>query len=139
MITTYNHSSLKKLNRNSIRKLAQRVWNHYNKKKCLVEINFVDRDAIISLHDQYFQKPSMTDVITFNLGMGPHGKAIGEIYICPEFAEMSAKKYNCSPTEEIARLVIHGMLHFVGFDDATREQRRQMHELENKFLELNTE
>ena len=55
MITTYNHSSQKKLNRNNIRKLAQCVWNHYKTSKCQVEINFVDSEEIIDLHEKYFK------------------------------------------------------------------------------------
>ena len=47
---------------------------------------------------------------------------------------MSAKKFKCTLELEIDRLVVHGMLHFVGYDDATSEQRQQMHRLEKKFL-----
>lgn len=136
MITTYNHCNLQKLDRNRARKLAQRVWNFYKSSKCHVEINFVAGTAIMDLHEKYFQKRTLTDVITFNLGTGPEGKEIGEIYICPEFAQNSAQQFNCTFEQEIDRLVVHGMLHFVGFDDSTAEERQQMRRLENRFLDI---
>ncbi|KAA3619744.1 MAG: rRNA maturation RNase YbeY [Calditrichaeota bacterium] len=139
MIKTFNHSRRKHLNRKYLRILAQKVWDNYKKNRCIVSINFVDNDSMTALHKKYLQKNSDTDVITFNLGPGPQGKEIGDIYICPDVAELNAQKFSCPVDEELARLVVHGMLHFVGFDDASPEDRQEMHLLENKFLAQDTE
>ncbi|MCA9731759.1 MAG: rRNA maturation RNase YbeY [Deferribacteres bacterium] len=134
MIQTYIHPHLKKPNRKYLRILAQKVWDSYKKNKCIVSINFVDSKTMIDIHEQYLQDKSNTDVITFNLGIGPDGKEIADIYICTEVAETNAAMFNCSYEDEVARLVVHSMLHFVGYTDETHEKRQQMHQLENHFL-----
>lgn len=95
----------------------------------------MDKDAIIELNQHYFSKSIPTDVISFNLGADPSGHEIGDIYICADVADENSVRFSCTFNEEIARLVVHGMLHFVGFEDDTPERKEHMHHLENKFLE----
>ena len=61
-------------------------------------------------------------------------KVDGEMYISTETAARQSKEYNVSQTNEIIRLVIHGVLHLLGFDDSSDELRQRMHEEENRVL-----
>jgi rRNA maturation RNase YbeY len=58
----------------------------------------------------------------------------GEIYISVEQAKAQAKQYNVSLMNEVLRLVSHGMLHLVGYDEDTVENKNEMHRLENLYL-----
>lgn len=79
-----------------------------------------------------------TDVIAFDLGAddgveeaGPDG----EIYVNAELARREAADRGCEPFSELAFYVAHGLLHLLGYDDATDEQRSHMHSLQRRYLE----
>lgn len=97
-----------------------------------LNIVFVDDEYLKSLHRQFLNDDTYTDVMTFNLS--ETGAIDGEIYISADRAKENAQKYQVSFADEIARLVIHGLLHLKGHDDRTDAGRRQMHQLENKYL-----
>ena len=135
MVRIFNQSKLKSLRKQPLRKLASAIWNAHRNDRCDLTITFVPVEMIVDLNQRYLQRSYRTDVISFNLGPDPEGKIIGDIYICPEVAEENARQYRCPFEEELARLVIHGVLHVIGFDDASREERETMRHLENKYLE----
>jgi rRNA maturation RNase YbeY len=56
-----------------------------------------------------------TDVIAFPL-RGPRGSLAGDVYLSPEVAAMSARGLGISPAAEVRRLVVHGVLHVMGWD-----------------------
>ncbi len=135
MVRTFNSSPFSDLRRAGFRLLAQHVWNAYQKEKCDVSMNFVSKEEIVALNKSWFKKLAPTDVISFNLGESPDKKILGDVYICPEIAQENAEKYHCTLEEELARLVIHGMLHLLGFEDATLAQKAEMRTLEDSFLQ----
>ncbi|MBI3324798.1 MAG: rRNA maturation RNase YbeY [Candidatus Omnitrophica bacterium] len=59
---------------------------------------------------------------------------IGEIVVSPDFAREYAKAHGLSYREELARYVIHGLLHWVGHDDRTASQQRRMRRMEDELL-----
>jgi rRNA maturation RNase YbeY len=98
-----------------------------------ISIIFVDDDYLRKLHKDYLNDDSYTDVMSFNLN--DDDQIEGEIYISVDRAKHHANKFNVSDSSEIARLIIHGILHLKGYDDATEDQKQEMHELENAYLE----
>lgn len=134
MVRTFNNSPIKSIDRRALRRLAHAVLRAHVAGRCDVTITFVAQEEIIALNRTYLGKDSSTDVISFNLGHGPDNARIGDIYICPEVARNNAATYRCTLAAELARLVVHGVLHFAGFDDATAVQKHQMRELEEFYL-----
>lgn len=61
---------------------------------------------------------------------------LGEIVVCPEVAFEYAQKKRIDPYQEIARYLIHGFLHLVGFDDLDKQAKRKMRSQEETFLKL---
>jgi probable rRNA maturation factor len=79
------------------------------------------------LHHDY-----ATDVICFPLG---EGDAIeGELYVNLDRARVQARRFAVTPTHELARLVVHGTLHLLGYDDLTPADRLQMQRREDHYL-----
>ena len=58
----------------------------------------------------------------------------GEVYVCTEVAKQQAREYQVSYRNELLRLIIHGVLHLVGYDDQDDENRMKMRETENNYL-----
>ncbi len=135
MIVISNLSRHQQIDTELVERISRSVLTEYGKPNAELSIAFVPRENIIELNKAWLGKDRETDVISFNLGANPDGEEIGDIYICTDVAESNAREHGCTLTQELMRLVVHGVLHFVGFDDATDEQRREMHRLENKFLE----
>lgn len=135
MIKTNNTSPLKNIDRRGLRKLANQVWQVYQKKQCELSLTFVSRLEIVEINKSYLKRSYETDVIAFNLGENPDGRVLADVYICPEVAAANAEDYACELSVELARLVVHGVLHVLGFDDHTETGREEMRQLEDQFLE----
>ena len=86
----------------------------------------------------YLQHEGPTDVITFDYGetgaVPKPGPILGDIFICPVVAEEFARNYKTSWAEEVARYLIHGILHLRGYDDSTPGLRRMMKREENQLM-----
>ncbi len=84
-------------------------------------------------HDTY------TDIITFDESeIQQDGKKIlhGELYISADRITENAVKYKVSFQQEMLRVMVHGILHLVGFADKTKAQKQQMRNRENLALKL---
>lgn len=115
-----------------IRPLIEKVLRCERKKVEQINVVFVDDREIRRLHRHYLGHDCVTDVMSFPLDEG--GKTSGEVYICLNQAARQAKVYGVSEREELFHLVIHGVLHLLGYKDDTPGKKRTMRELENKYL-----
>lgn len=96
-------------------------------------INFVSPELITNINKNYLEHNYSTDIITFNY-TGNHTILDGELYISVEDAVINAKKYRISTKFEFYRLIIHGILHLLGYDDLKKNDKVIMKKLENKLL-----
>lgn len=110
------------------------MWVDHDAFPTSIEVNFVDEKEIRALHRDFLQDDSITDVITFDLGSTPDGWRLAMITICLPVARFYAERYRVNLSQELKRLVIHGALHLLGYDDHTPAQKRQMRYYENKIL-----
>ncbi|HJN90911.1 MAG TPA: rRNA maturation RNase YbeY [Verrucomicrobiota bacterium] len=92
---------------------------------------------------EYLQHDGPTDVITFDYGApgtAPKpGPILGDIFICPSVAEEFAEEFKTSWEEEVARYLIHGILHLRGYDDSAPGPCRTMKREENRLMKLAAE
>jgi probable rRNA maturation factor len=81
-------------------------------REAMISIAFVSPRAIARLNRRYLGHAGPTDVISFSFGQ----PLVGDIYIAPDVARRNAKAFRVGIREELARLVIHGVLHVTGHD-----------------------
>lgn len=101
-----------------------------------LNINFIGSDKLLELNRKHLKHYYPTDIITFNYS-GSLSELDGEIYISFEDAIINAKKYKVSLNNELTRLVIHGILHLLGYDDKTPFEKKIMKTLENQLTYKN--
>ncbi|MCX6284022.1 MAG: rRNA maturation RNase YbeY [Bacteroidetes bacterium] len=101
------------------------------------EINFIFMDdaALLNYNLKYLNTNTYTDIITFPLS-DEEQVISGDVYISIERVEENAKRYKVNFKEELRRILIHGVLHLIGYEDILVNDKRKMTRLENKFLKL---
>jgi probable rRNA maturation factor len=86
-----------------------------------LSVTFLSGQRMRALNRRTLDRDRATDVIAFSL---PHrGRVVGDIYVCPSVARRSAKSLSISAEEELLRLVVHGMLHVLGYEHPENEDR----------------
>lgn len=103
-------------------------------KRVAKEINFIfcNDDYLQKINKKYLQHTDLTDVITFDHSY--EKKLLGDIYISIERVKENALIFNSTFKSEIARVMIHGILHLIGYNDKSKMEKKRMREMENKFL-----
>ena len=82
----------------------------------------------------FFNKDHLTDVIAFRMNAYEEVKVEGEIYISIPRVKINAREYGQSFSKELARIIIHGSLHLLNYDDATSNEKIRMTEKEDYYL-----
>ena len=106
-----------------------------------VEFNviFVDIEKIHKINKEYRNIDRPTDVISFaledDLEIKLDHRVLGDIYICVEKAKMQAEEYNHSFLREISFLMIHGLLHLLGYDHMKEDDEKIMFAKQEEILD----
>ena len=103
-----------------------------------ISIILSNKFLLNKLKKNYFNVDQFTDVIAFNLE-DENESIDGEIYISIDDVLNNADKYEQSFNLEFKRVLIHGALHLLGFEDNTHEKKSIMTKLENKYMALDNE
>jgi probable rRNA maturation factor len=99
-----------------------------------ISVTFLSGQRMRALNRRTFGSDRATDVIAFAL---PHpGQIVGDVYVCPAVARNAAGRLGVPEQEELARLVIHGTLHVLGYDHPAGEERTVsiMWRLQERYL-----
>jgi rRNA maturation RNase YbeY len=102
----------------------------YNQVK--INLIFCDNDKLNSFKRKYFDDDVLTDIVTFPIKNDNDLEA--EIYISVEMARLNADKFNVSLNNELSRLIIHGVLHLIGFDDNTEDVKKIMFSKQEEII-----
>lgn len=96
--------------------------------------HFVDDEEITRINVEHLDHDYATDIITFGYEEGK--RVNGEIYIGYETVFENAKDLGLAEVDELCRVIAHGLLHLIGFDDQTDEEKQVMRSEEEKCLIL---
>ena len=108
-------------------------------KKIEISLNLVSEDKMRELNRLYRNKDKATDVLSFPLSdetLSKYGiMPLGDIFICPSFAKVEAKRENIDIKDKLAQLTVHGFLHLLGYDhEKSKRDSKKMFDLENQIL-----
>jgi probable rRNA maturation factor len=129
-----------KIQRRKIRSTVLKILKIMNCANKELSISFVDDNAIKQLNNQYLQRDSSTNVLSFSLQEGEYGNInpdiLGDIIISAETAQRDAAIGDLSLSEEIDFLIIHGVLHLLGFnhENTTKAQTTIMQMKERELF-----
>ena len=119
-------------------KICKSIINYvFSKEKInLYEISVIfTSDIYVSdLKKKFFLKDQWTDVIAFPLHSNKKEKIEGEIYISMPTAKENADKFNQAYEKEVARLIIHGVLHLLDYSDQSCKEKQTMSKMEENIL-----
>jgi probable rRNA maturation factor len=112
------------MSRDRVARIARSVLRSERVRDAMLSITFVTNDRIRSMNREHLRRDALTDVIAFCFQReGRDGPTVGDVYIAPEVARISARDNGVSVRQELVRLVVHGSLHVLGYDHPEGEAR----------------
>ena len=99
-----------------------------------LSIIFCSEEEIVRINSEFLKHNYPTDIITFSYSQEKSIEA--ELYIALSVVKCNSKIFNQTFKNELERVIIHGALHLLGYNDKTRAQRKVMREAEDKYLKL---
>ena len=95
---------------------------------------FVSEPKMQQVNNNHLNHDFVTDVITFDYS---DDKAIrAEAFVCPEEVFKNAQRHSQSIENEMVRVLLHAVLHVLGYDDKSKESRQEMRKQEDRFLSV---
>lgn len=102
------------------------------------EINYIfcNDDYLVEINVKYLNHNTLTDIISFDYSLNK--EISGDIFISIDRVKENALLYKVSIKNELHRVMIHGILHFCGYKDKTKEEKVLMRRKEDYYLSLRT-
>jgi len=119
---------------NSISKWVQTIVEAANFNLAEVNYIFCSDDYLYEMNKKYLNHDFLTDIITFNYNDGKY--ISGDLFISVDRVNENARNLEVELNSEFLRVMIHGILHLMGFNDNSDEEERQMRLEEDKYLKL---
>lgn len=115
-----------------IRELIKIVFKEEKKTLGEIHIIFTNNPRILEINIKFLNHSYYTDVITF--ANNSLTDISGEIYISIDQVIMNSTLYKTSEVDELVRVIIHGVLHLIGYNDKTEKEQIAMRKLEDNYL-----
>ena len=116
-----------------IGKWIEETINYEGKTGETINIILTSENNIRSLNKKYLKRNYMTDIIAFNYNRDNF--ISGDLFLNPDTIKRNAEEYKTTFSEEILRVIIHGVLHLIGYNDKSIEEKIEMREKENFYLD----
>lgn len=134
MITFNYETSFELKDENDVQNWIEKVVSDKGFEVGEINYIFCDDAYLHKLNVEFLQHDTLTDIISFDNSLG---KLInGDVFISIERVEDNAKDFKVYFDEELHRVLIHGVLHYMGFKDKSDDEKQEMRNLENNALSL---
>lgn len=121
--------------KNELRHWITSTIEHNLKNLQLINYIFTSDTYLLSINEEYLKHNTLTDIITFNQSTDQN-LIEADIFISIERIKENSKKLNIPFKEELHRVMIHGVLHLLGFNDKNDPEKKEMRKKENHYLAL---
>lgn len=117
--------------------LSKIVQTESNEQKKIGTLNYIfcTDDYLHNMNVAYLQHDTLTDVITFD-NSETSNRIEGDIFISIDRIKDNAQTYNVPANTELHRVMVHGLLHLLGYGDKTNAETQLMRAKENEYLLL---
>jgi probable rRNA maturation factor len=109
----------------SLTALAQACLAAEGRPNVELSVSFVDEDEMADLHVRYLDEEGPTDVLSFEQDWHDSGM-LGDVVICPAYAARTAPGAHADTDRELRLLLVHGILHLLGYDHEADDERAVM-------------
>lgn len=110
------------------------IVDEYSYSEESINYIFCNDEYLLDINKRYLKNDYYTDIITFPYIEGK--KLSADIYISIERVEYNAKALNYEFEEEFLRILVHGMLHMLGYNDKTDEEVNKIRREEDRLIDL---
>jgi len=120
---------VQEISEDKVRMICQKVFDSFELKNSEITIIFESDSFIQHLNLSYRGIDDPTDVLSFDINhIDPETdrRYLGDVIISVETAKRQAESHKASLDDEITLLIVHGMLHLLGFDHAMEEEQKEM-------------
>ena len=132
MISFNYETEFKLENETKISEWISKAINSENCKEGELNYIFCSDDYLHKINVDFLNHDTLTDIISFDYSVGK--ELHGDVYISVERVEDNAKDFDVSFEDELARVMIHGILHYCGYKDKSDEDAKLMRTKENYYL-----
>ena len=102
-----------------------------------INVIFCSDNYILDVNMKYLQHDYFTDIITFDYC---EGKVLsGDLFISVDSVRENSIEFGTDFEEELHRVIVHGVLHLIGYDDHTEEDKKVMRQKENYYLQMRSQ
>jgi rRNA maturation RNase YbeY len=123
-------------NEQEVRAWLEFVLDQEDRELGEVSYIFCDDDYLYDINVKHLKHNTLTDIISFDYSLG---KVVsGDIYISVERVDENARDRGIEFEDELHRIMVHGMLHYIGYKDKSESQRKTMRKKEDYYLSLRT-
>ena len=99
-----------------------------------ISVIFCSDNYILDVNQKYLQHDYFTDIITFDYCEGD--RLSGDLFISVDSVRENSLEYGTEFKDELNRVIVHGLLHLIGYDDHTEEETALMRKKEDYYLSL---
>ena len=117
-----------------IRKWINRVIENEGKETGDINIIFTTDSYLLEINYQYLNRNYYTDIITFDYSDGKN--VSGDLFVSIERIRENARSLNVKMKSELTRIIVHGVLHLIGYNDSNQAEKEIMTEKEDKYIRL---
>ena len=122
------------LDEKKLEKVVQTLVDKESFQEGDINIIFCSDEFLLNINKEYLQHDYYTDIITFD-----YCEDIivsGDLFISTDRVNDNAKEFNTGFEKELFRVIIHGVLHLIGFKDKSPEEKLKMTDKEDEYLKL---
>ena len=127
-----HHVNCKIKGRREIKACIGRILSDHNKKIGSINVILTSDLKILEINKKFLKRKNYTDIITFDFS--EKSKISGDLYISIERVGDNAILYRVTKDNELLRVIIHGILHLVGYNDVKEREKRKIRAMEEKYL-----
>ena len=122
-----------KLKKHDLKRWLIEIAQNHDKQIVRLAYNFCSDVELLKINQEFLQHDTLTDIITFDYSN--QNLLEGEIFISHERIAENANNFQQEFMHEFLRVLVHGLLHLIGFQDKTKKLKQEMRQKENEAIQ----